>query len=74
MDDWKDELIERVMMFSTEPHHVNVTFSKHAGIYRLPITRDDFVTQMTNIADAWKSKREVRVVLRGQEVMTVGEP
>jgi hypothetical protein len=28
---------------------------------------------MTNIADAWKSGEEVRVVLRGQEVVSVGD-
>jgi len=74
MDDWKDEFEERVMAFSTEPHHVNVTFSKHAGVYTLPVARDDFVRQMTNIAEAWKSGREVRVLLEGGEVLSVGEP
>jgi hypothetical protein len=73
MSEWKDEFEERVTAFMSEPRHVTVTFSKHAGIYTLPVERDDFVRQMTNIAEAWKSNREVRVVVAAGEVMSVGE-
>ena len=73
MTEWKDEFEERVMAFMSEPRHVSVTFSKHAGIYSLPVERDDFVRQMTNIAAAWKSNREVRVVIGAGEVISVGE-
>lgn len=74
MAEWVEESNERVMSFNSEPMFVNVAFSKHAGIYRLSVEREDFVGQMTRIAAAFKSDREVKVVLRGDEIASVGEP
>lgn len=69
-----EEFVERVFSFTSEPNHVNVAFSQHAGIYMLPVERDDFVQQMTHIAVAFKSDKAVRIVLRGQEIVSVGGP
>lgn len=67
-----DEFFEIVMGFQSEPNHVSVTFSKHAGVFRLPVGRSDFVSQMTNIAAAFKTDVEVKVMLRGDEIISVG--
>ena len=68
---WNEEFSEEVMGFSSEPHHVNVTFSRHAGIYRLPVTHEDFVTQMANIANSFKTNQPVKAVVRGQEIVSI---
>jgi hypothetical protein len=60
-----------IMGFNSEPGQVNVTFSQHAAVYVLPASRDDFVEQMTNIARAFQSRAEVKVLLRGSEVVSV---
>ena len=74
MIDWKEEFTERVMGFSSTAHFINVTFSVHAAIFALPVEREDFVRQMTNIAHAFKSGQPVKVEVNGQEVLSVGEP
>lgn len=71
MMSWNESFNEGIMSFSSEPHHVNVAFSMHAGIYRLLVSREDFVEQMGNIANSFKSGQPLKVVVRGQEIVSV---
>lgn len=68
---WTEEFTEEVMSFSSEPQHVSVTFSRHAGVYRLPVTHEDFVQQMANIANSFKTDQPVKAVVRGQEIVSI---
>jgi hypothetical protein len=68
---WDEESTEMIMAFHSEPGQVNVTFSQHAAVYALPVERADFVAQMTNITTAFKSRAQVRIVLRGPEIISV---
>lgn len=64
--------MDRIAGFHSDPHHINVTFFDHAGIYRLPVSREDFVKQMGLIAEAFKSDEEIRIELCGDEILRVG--
>ena len=68
---WNEEFTEQIMSFNSEPHHVNVTFSQHAGLYRLPVTHEDFAQQMANIANSFKTNQPVKAVVRGQEIVSI---
>jgi hypothetical protein len=66
-----EQFTETVMQFNSEPHHVNVAFARHAGVYRLMVANPDFVRYMTVIADGFKQMTAVTVVLKGQEIESV---
>jgi hypothetical protein len=69
-----EQFSETVMRFDSEPHHVNVAFSQHAGIYRLAVAHPGFVACMTAIAEGYKRMLPVAVTVRGQEIESVKMP
>ena len=69
-----EQFSETVMKFESEPHHVNVAFAQHAGIYRLPVAHPEFVACMAALADGFKRMVQVRVTASGQEIQSIKVP
>jgi hypothetical protein len=62
---------EKVMSFCSSGDNVEVTFSKSAMIFQLPVDRDNFTEVMAALAKAYKEKSEVKYVQKGQELVSV---
>jgi hypothetical protein len=73
-DDFRDVFDdEQVYSFFSEKVGLAVTFSDHASIYYLLKEREDFVEQARNLAAAWRARKPVKIILKGLEIISVGE-
>lgn len=50
---------ESIIGFTSEPRYITVNFSLSPQAFKLPVAQDNFVSVMTKIATAYKSKLEV---------------
>lgn len=62
---------EQVFFFFTDEIGLSVTFTGQPSYYYIPRERKDFVEQVKNLAAAWKTRKRVKLVVLGSEIISV---
>jgi hypothetical protein len=66
------EFTDRVEDFGTYQGRLSVLFSRQAAQYYVPIERENFAQLVSELAAAWRSKKDVKVAVeQGVEIVAI---
>jgi hypothetical protein len=63
------EFTDRIQDFHTEQGKVSVLFFAAAAPYTIDAAREDFAALVGKLAAAWKGRQQIKVVVRGMEII-----